>query len=118
MVGSAEFLAGGTVVSAQLVAEAPNHIKERRNDDAQKDGSRQRKIEDGILAPIDDVSREAADGQVGASQQNKDKACHQNESTQENQHFSEFCHRENSSSEGGGRPASKVVLCDAKNLTY
>ena len=54
-----------------LAAESADYIQHKREDHAQQNGSGEWKIECRVLAAVEDVAGQAADGQMSASEQDE-----------------------------------------------
>ncbi len=76
----------------QSVANPTDEVQNERKHYAEQDRSREGKIERGVLAAIDDVAGQAAEGNTGTAEQDDDDASNDDDPAQKNQQFSKISH--------------------------
>lgn len=68
---------------ARLPPEAADHVHHKRDENAENNASHDRKIERRVLTAIEDVARQASDGQVRAPGKDEDSSNHEHEQAKE-----------------------------------
>ena len=79
-------------ISCGLAAEAADEVKQKRQHDAQKERCGEGKVKSGVLAAIEEVSREAPDGQIGFAEEHEKQAGEDDDSADEYEEFAEVGH--------------------------
>src|ERR1700689_1165157 len=78
--------------SLQLSAEPPNHIQQDRQQHAQNNGGRQRKIESCVLSAVKDVARQTPKGEAGLAKEEKQQPNRHQGHPEKHQNLTEFGH--------------------------
>jgi hypothetical protein len=69
-----------------------HEVQNQREDDAEQGGSHQREVESGVLAAIDDVTGQEADGKINFARQDKYKPDDKQKPAEEYQHAAKIAH--------------------------
>ena len=75
-----------------LAAPFSDHVEDQREQHAQKDGSRKREVEGGVLSAINDVPRKAAQRQVQAPHKEERDASQDQRAAENNQELAKIRH--------------------------
>src|SRR5262249_54708965 len=82
----------GYPATGRLVAEPSDDVEGHGEDDAEQNRSCQRKVKGCVLAAIEDVAGEAAEGQIGFADEEEKQAHDYDEEAEEDQDASEIHH--------------------------
>ena len=96
--------------AAALPFKAPHNVEQERKEDADEDGSRQRKVEDRVLAAVNKVSRQSPQRQIRPPEQSQHHTCDQKDESEEDQQLSQACHTSHGPSQSVLR-----ISCDSRN---
>lgn len=75
-----------------LTPPFPKHIKDEAEHHAQQDGGREREVEGCVLAAIDDVARQPAQGQVSAAKNQEQDSGQDQRAAEDDEKFTEIRH--------------------------